>query len=80
MQFTLKIVHSAKFIFFKGQVGEQGLQGEKGEDAIIPVGVDVTVIFKGMKGKKGGDGVPGRDGTDGSKGQTGDRVDIFNPF
>ena len=67
-------------IFFKGKQGEQGLQGERGEDAIIPVGVDVTVIFKGLRGNKGNPGIHGRDGTDGGKGRTGDRVDIYRSF
>ena len=67
-------------ILFKGKEGEQGLQGDRGEDAIIPVGVDVTVIFKGNRGSKGSRGIHGRDGTDGSKGRTGDRVEFFRSF
>ena len=62
----------------KGKIGEQGLPGPKGEDAIIPVGVDVTIIFKGIKGRKGPAGVPGGDGSDGDKGQTGTRVFILS--
>ena len=56
------------------------MQGEKGEDAIIPVGVDVTIIFKGLKGMQGRKGIPGGEGSDGSKGQYGDRVIIQKTY
>ena len=56
------------------------MQGEKGEDAIIPVGVDVTIIFKGLKGMPGRKGIPGGEGSDGSKGQYGDRVIILKMY
>ena len=56
------------------------MQGEKGEDAIIPVGVDVTIIFKGLKGMPGRKGIPGGEGSDGSKGQYGDRVIIRKTY
>ena len=50
------------------------MQGEKGDDTLLPIGVDVTIIFKGQKGLKGRKGGPGGEGADGNKGQSGDRV------
>ena len=66
------------YIITQGEGGDQGLQGEKGEDAILPIGVDVTIIFKGQQGMKGRKGGPGGEGADGNKGQSGDRVNLFN--
>ena len=66
-----------KNIITQGEQGDQGLQGEKGEDAILPIGVDVTIIFKGQQGMKGRKGGPGGEGADGNKGQSGDRVNLF---
>ena len=66
-----------KNIITQGEQGDQGLQGEKGEDAILPIGVDVTIIFKGQQGMKGRKGGPGGEGADGNKGQSGDRVTFF---
>ena len=52
------------------------MPGRKGEDVLLPIDVDVTIIFKGREGSKGASGVPGGGGADGSKGQAGDRVNF----
>uniref|UniRef100_A0A8D3E1P7 Collagen type XXII alpha 1 chain n=1 Tax=Scophthalmus maximus TaxID=52904 RepID=A0A8D3E1P7_SCOMX len=60
----------------KGEIGEPGVAGPKGEKVIYQTGLPGEIGFSGKPGESGKAGIPGKDGLDGLPGNDGAMVCI----